>query len=523
MVYDEYGRIRRAQFSDRRSVTFEYDADSQKMASYYGNDSRPDRWSFGWSYNVDGQIESESLFLPASGAALSRYRYNSLQYLESTLRNQSASYLYDEVGLTRTLASSIIDRSNAVIRKGTNQWTMDLFGRIVRKNDLGMVYNGQGRLKKVKLANGQDVTYYHDENSHLVFREGEVDGGNLYLAEEVLSDGKNLIEKFSIGGLFLGRIRNGSFEFSPVDRVGTPLSTFGDSDSWHDPFGKGKVTDIRLDFGFAGLVRDPLTGFVNMGVRDYEPELGQFTTPDPLYFEEPSLCLESPVECNLYSYAKNNPLKYVDPTGTSSAEISIRRFENLVLKGESSKAMAEAKVRAAGAAGGLGGSLLVGAATGANFGAAVGASSQVVRTAAIELTSAAWLNAGAAGSYAASRAQSLTQSVSYYAQSTYRQVASFEIVFQDKYKSSALGSIGSAALGLFGESSPDALSNRIDLANALLSLADKEKIMTFANNFNASVEGLGRLMQVSFGPSLPKFDISNVNLENFDLPAEQNP
>jgi hypothetical protein len=43
--------------------------------------------------------------------------------------------------------------------------------------------------------------------------------------------------------------------------------------------------------------------------------LGQFHTPDPLYLADPARCIASPVACNLYSYAANNPLLFVDPTG----------------------------------------------------------------------------------------------------------------------------------------------------------------------------------------------------------------
>jgi hypothetical protein len=52
-----------------------------------------------------------------------------------------------------------------------------------------------------------------------------------------------------------------------------------------------------------------------MGVRDYDPRLGQFLTPDPLYFEDLDKCQSSPLQCSLYGYAAGNPISFVDPTG----------------------------------------------------------------------------------------------------------------------------------------------------------------------------------------------------------------
>ncbi|MFY0576197.1 polymorphic toxin-type HINT domain-containing protein [Cystobacter fuscus] len=57
-------------------------------------------------------------------------------------------------------------------------------------------------------------------------------------------------------------------------------------------------------------------GLIRMGVRDYDPGLNRFMTPDPLFLEQPKLCVDRPVECNLYGYAVGNPVTFVDPKGT---------------------------------------------------------------------------------------------------------------------------------------------------------------------------------------------------------------
>lgn len=66
---------------------------------------------------------------------------------------------------------------------------------------------------------------------------------------------------------------------------------------------------------FTGHYLDEDSGLYYMNARYYDPMLGRFVQPDPLFLSKPEACMESPAECNLYSYAKNNPLKYTDPTG----------------------------------------------------------------------------------------------------------------------------------------------------------------------------------------------------------------
>ncbi len=61
------------------------------------------------------------------------------------------------------------------------------------------------------------------------------------------------------------------------------------------------------------------TGLDYFGARYYSGAQGRFTSPDvPLLDQDPA----DPQSWNLYAYARNNPLKYIDPTGNAVCSYS---------------------------------------------------------------------------------------------------------------------------------------------------------------------------------------------------------
>jgi RHS repeat-associated protein len=67
-----------------------------------------------------------------------------------------------------------------------------------------------------------------------------------------------------------------------------------------------------IPFGFAGGIYDKDTGLVRFGARDYDPEIGRWTSKDPLRFYSG--------DENLYTYVFNDPINYSDPSGMRKCE-----------------------------------------------------------------------------------------------------------------------------------------------------------------------------------------------------------
>jgi RHS repeat-associated protein len=63
-------------------------------------------------------------------------------------------------------------------------------------------------------------------------------------------------------------------------------------------------------YTFTGQEDDDDLGLYNFKARLYDPSLGRFISPDII---DPNI--DDPQSLNRYSYARNNPLIYIDPTG----------------------------------------------------------------------------------------------------------------------------------------------------------------------------------------------------------------
>ena len=87
------------------------------------------------------------------------------------------------------------------------------------------------------------------------------------------------------------------------DPWGQPEGTAAWDDAAHP-----NVCNVRT--GFTGHEHDAEHRLINMRGRIYDPELGRFTTPDPI--------VQAPFDSqsfNRYAYVFNNPFKYTDPSG----------------------------------------------------------------------------------------------------------------------------------------------------------------------------------------------------------------
>ncbi len=153
-----------------------------------------------------------------------------------------------------------------------------------------------------------------------------------HLIAETNQSGQVLAEYVYLGDQPLATIQSEQVYYYHNDHLGTPQVLTGDSQAiaWkaaYTPFGQAvtSVASVENPFRFPGQYYDQETGLHYNYFRYYNPQTGRYITPDPIGLEgginlfvyvdsvgKPHL------EPNLYTYARNNPLYYIDSLGLAS-------------------------------------------------------------------------------------------------------------------------------------------------------------------------------------------------------------
>jgi RHS repeat-associated protein len=207
--------------------------------------------------------------------------------------------------------------------------TYDEAGNLTARGNLKeLEYDAFGRLTRAARKDGVTVLFAYDYQGTKVSRVRQERAGmvaaTVYL-EDLYEEGPNGAIRYiptPFGVVAEVATNHGGQEqtlFHHADHLGsTRLLTDGRGAERvrqaYTAFGAvlDRAADLRR---FLGREFDPDLGLYHLGARFYDPLLGRFITPDALVLEDVERFLASPQALNLYAYAANNPLRYVDPGG----------------------------------------------------------------------------------------------------------------------------------------------------------------------------------------------------------------
>lgn len=318
--------------------------------------------TFAYTRDEIGRIESQTATV-AGVTSTSEYEYDTQGRLKSVTTDGTATtYEYDANGnrTVRTHAgvttSGSYDAQDRLTSYGGATYDYNLNGELIEKSDsagrTGYEYDAFGGLRSVSLPDTRVVDYVVDAQGRRIGRK--VDGtmthgwlyaGQLQIVAELDGTGAT-VSRFVYGSRTNVpdyMIKAGAIFRIISDHLGSPRMVVNASSGaliqsiTYDEFGN-VLSDTNpgfQPFGFAGGLYDRETGLVRFGVRDYDPNMGRWTTKEPLGF--------SGGNPNLYVYVGNDPVNWVDPSGL----VKIRDMDCSDLTKELNRLTGEVAQRAA--------------------------------------------------------------------------------------------------------------------------------------------------------------------------------
>ncbi|GAB7533779.1 RHS repeat-associated core domain-containing protein [Pseudomonas sp. 3A(2025)] len=266
---------------------------------------------------------------------------------QDSLTGQSETFAYDAAAnLLDSPHTGGLVRHNKLLTYQDKRYRYDGFGRMIEKRSTRhgvqrFAYDAESRLIEVRNANGQRIRMRYDPLGRRIAKTELHESGRVLGETRFVWDGMRLLQehKNSVTSLYL--YNQGSFEpLARVDGTGAQQKVryyhndlngqpeqLTDSDGqpvWQAQYQVwgNTVRETRAahyveeqNLRFQGQYLDRETGLHYNTLRFYDPDIGRFTTPDPIGLAG---------GLNLYAYAPN-PLVWADPLGLSKCGTGSRK------------------------------------------------------------------------------------------------------------------------------------------------------------------------------------------------------
>jgi len=225
------------------------------------------------------------------------------------------------------------DASGNLTNDTVHSYSFDAANRIIKvDNTLAYVYDGEGRRVR-KLVNENLRFIYGIDGQQIA----EFNGSTGALQKEYIDGAEGVVASIEPTAVNANGTR-----YLTSDHLGSPRVVTNSSAavvSRHDyrPFGDELLAGTGgrsagqgyapegLRQQFAGKERDNETGLDFSKARYYASIQGRFTSADPVLINANRLA--DPQQINLYNYARNNPLRFTDPTGEDIDDSSLDNNE----------------------------------------------------------------------------------------------------------------------------------------------------------------------------------------------------
>lgn len=244
-----------------------------------------------WTYTPDGNIDSiRSLHDTTT------YGYDEPDHPHAATRVGGERFDYDANGSMRKRVEGLLGLGSRVLEWDA-QHQLESVTKLLETTKF--VYSPDGtRLARID-PTGTATLYIDGQELRVLLGVIEV-GSRYYHIDGTTVAVRNL-------GLLAWQLN----DVQGSAQIAVPAGTSLVKRTYYDPYGKIRLGSAPppSDRGWLGQVHDPSTGLNHLGARYYDATLGRFLSTDPLFDDL------SAQTANPYTYAANNPLRYMDPTG----------------------------------------------------------------------------------------------------------------------------------------------------------------------------------------------------------------